>query len=136
MAEISVGLTEAEALDLDGYEIRTHSDYSNDGVIAVASNSGTASGIFSGDDGDYVINVDWLNEDDGASDFELLVNGALVSSWSGEGGSNSIETESAAVSLSAGDEIELRGTRDVGEFARIDAIEIVDAAMVEELLFA
>ena len=126
MADITIGTTEAEALDLAGaYQIETLPGYSG-GAVIKSTGTGTATGSFTGAAGNYWLQVNWVNENDGVSQFAVLVNGVQVSSWTGVGGNNTVETQNIAVSLAYGDVITLRGIKDAGEPARIDSLNVIE----------
>ena len=124
---IGVGSTEVEGLALDGYAVESHGDASGDAWIRTGG-EGTATGTFDGPAGTYAIDVSWLNEDDGVSEFELRVDGETVSAWTGEGGANAFATESVEVTLEGGEEIQLWGRKEWGEFARIDSLTVTEVA--------
>ena len=121
-ATIGIGTTEAESLDLSGgYAVET---LSGGTTVIKSSGTGTASGTFTGATGTYWLDVDWLNENDGVSTIKVLVNGAVVESWTGTGGNNSLETTRVGLNLQAGDTISLQGIKNEGEYARIDKIAL------------
>ena len=129
-ALIYLGDTEAESLDLAGaYGVEPTSDPDvSGGAMIKSTGTGTATGTFVGAEGTYWLDVTWINENDGAAQFTVLVNGIPVQSWTGAGGDTSGESvvERIAVSLDYGDVITLRGVKNAGEPARIDFITISD----------
>lgn len=128
-ATIALGVTEAEALDLTGdYAVEQRAEASG-GLNIKSVGNGTASGTFDGADGDYTLTVSFFNERDGEAGYEILVNGAVVHTFTGTGGiggAGELETRDFAVTLADGDTIALRGVRDAGEFARVDALILTE----------
>ncbi|MEO1786489.1 MAG: hypothetical protein AAFR41_05640, partial [Pseudomonadota bacterium] len=126
---IQVGRTEAESLQLAGYVTETRNDASGGSGIKVGgTGSATASDTFSGTSGNYTLTVNYFDESDGVSTFELLVNGQIVDAWVGDGGRSGLGTAASrdiAVSLNPGDTIAIRGTVGGEEFARIDSLDLV-----------
>jgi hypothetical protein len=125
---IGIGLTEAESLALSGYVVETiggRSDISGGQVIKTFG-TGTASGVFTGDPGNYFFDVGWFNEHDGVSQFALQVDGETRGSWSGTGGSpaGTPTTQRIALTLQGGEQITLVGTKQGGEYARIDTLTV------------
>lgn len=124
---IGVGVTEAETLSLaGGYQVNQYAPASGGEIIRGTNyvGPGTATGTFDGTSGDYNLAVKYFNEPDGVSQYALLVNGAVVDSWSGTGGNDSFVTRDIALSLTDGDTIQVRGQINAGEFARIDTLEL------------
>ena len=123
---IGLGLTEVERLDLDGFSSDARSASSGGGNVSTMDR-GTASGTFTGADGDYTLTVGYINEFDGVSSYRLLVNGREEGSWTGAGGRDASETETLTVALETGDRIELEGARGGWEYARLDWLRIAEA---------
>ena len=134
-ATIGLGSTEAESLDLSGYVVEPISgrDDVSGGKVIKTTGSGSATGAFTGPDGAYWIDVGWFNESDGASKFSLAVNGSVVESWTGTGGTDDPETRRIAVSLETGDTITLNGARGGYEYARIDTLAVIERHVPEPL---
>ncbi|MGF1476293.1 MAG: nucleoside hydrolase-like domain-containing protein [Geminicoccaceae bacterium] len=126
VAEIGVGVTQVELLELDGY-IAKSSKTAKGGKFVETSGKGEAYGVFDGPTGNYDITVRYLNENDGASNWKLLADGKTVESWTGKGGNNNYQTVTERVFLEKGDEIAITGQRNSGERARLDQIEIKSA---------
>ncbi|KCZ64445.1 hypothetical protein L53_16540 [Hyphomonas sp. L-53-1-40] len=127
LAGIGIGSTEAEALTLGGdYSIETGLSYANGADVIKSAGSGTASGEFVGSEGTYDISVDYVNESDGESSFEIFVNGVSRGTWIGAGGSNTLESITFQLDLAPGDEITLQGIKGAGEHARIDKILVAN----------
>ncbi|WP_162937636.1 family 16 glycosylhydrolase [Indioceanicola profundi] len=122
---IGVGVTQADKLTLSGYVKETHTAAHDDTLIMVQG-SGTAKGTFSGKDGHYKLAVGYLNEDDGAADWSLQVNGKTLGSWTGSGGNGTIRSRVFELDLHTGDQITVTGSHDVGEYARVDWVSVTD----------
>ena len=86
---------------------------------------GTATGTFTGASGTYFLDVGWFNESAGASYLEVRIDGVVVDTWRGNGGSNSVATRRIAVTLETGDVITLAGKKQGDEQGRFDSIKIV-----------
>ncbi|MEO1196954.1 MAG: GDSL-type esterase/lipase family protein [Pseudomonadota bacterium] len=129
-ASIGAGTTEAETLDLETYAITNLASASGGQIIqtlGATGTQGTATGGFSGPDGNYNLTVTYLDESDGVGTYEVLVNDAVAFSWTGDGGSGGFGTpteESGIVALQTGDVITIRGTVGDGEAVRLDKIEL------------
>jgi len=128
LAQIGVGYTEAETLTLaGGYAIDSTRSGVSGGQVIKATGTGTASGEFVGAAGTYDLAIDFENESDGASIYEVFVNGVSKGSWDGAGGSDTLETVTFQIDLAPGDAISFQGTQESGEYARIDRLSIVSA---------
>jgi lysophospholipase L1-like esterase len=129
-ASIGLGTTEAETLDLTTYTTANLASASGGQIIQifdVDGTQGTAAGAFTGPDGNYNIAVTYLDESDGVGAYEVLVNGAVAFSWTGDGGGGGFGTptvEDGTVSLETGDVITFRGTVGDGEAVRLDKIDV------------
>ncbi|WP_119680995.1 nucleoside hydrolase-like domain-containing protein [Indioceanicola profundi] len=123
-ATFSVGTTEAETLDLSGGYVRESRGASSNGGNIKLEGSGAAEGTFDGASGTYKMVVGWLNENDGAAEFAVEVNGKTVNSWTGNGGSNGEATRSFTVELTEGDKISLAGEQKEWEQARFDWVKL------------
>lgn len=122
------GRTEAEDLDLDGFEIETRAGTSG-GEIIRTPGTGTASGTFGGKAGTYYLTLDYLDESDGASDVRILVDGIEQAAFTLSGGGNGLGTPGSRtfeLDLQTGSEITIEGTRDAEEFVRLDALMITE----------
>ncbi|MGB7428295.1 MAG: hypothetical protein WA933_10870, partial [Microcoleaceae cyanobacterium] len=131
-------IIEAENMTLVGYDPTPEVliGASGDEIIRLSgnANSGTATTSFTGlPPGIYDINVVYFDESDGESDAEFRVNGTAVDSWtfdSSPGGTrptldNRVTRTISGVSLASNDSLELFGTRNQGENARFDYIELI-----------
>ncbi len=121
--QIGTGRTEVEDLRLAGYSVEGKSSASG-GEVVETSGSGRAEGTFDGPAGQYRMTVGYINENDGAAEWQVLVNGRVQAEWSGEGGRNASETQDVSLRLSPGDRIALTGDRGGNEMARLDFIEL------------
>ncbi len=102
-------------LELDGYEPET-------GRIK-CPRRGTAHLTFNGQAGNWRVSVQYLDESDGQSSFELLVNGEAVGSWKADGDDDAWHTFSSdAVQLKPGDTLAVRAQQGGGEYARLSSV--------------
>jgi hypothetical protein len=132
---------EAEDFNLDAYRIENNSAASGGRVISLRDalrNRGVASIPFTGRSGSYDIQVDYLDETDGAAQLNLKVNDQSVDAWTLDknlGNANPVEqtfTERTIknVFLKEGDTLAIAGTSDGGEWARVDSLRLVAASGV------
>jgi len=104
-------------LDLDGYE--------PDGERIKAKTTGTASLVYHGDDATLSVGVEYLDENDGQSTFELLVNGTSLGTWKAEVDDDQWHRWfSGPKALKKGDTIAIRGTAGGGEYARVRSVRL------------
>jgi hypothetical protein len=118
---------EAEDMSLNGYVIEEQGGhYSGNDGIKLATSSGKAQFVFSGQSGNYDIYVHYQDEDDGQSTLEVRVDGSLVDSWRLDIDDGELYTRrvASAYNVSNGDLIEITGIRNGGEFARIDYVQL------------
>ncbi|MEQ9124217.1 MAG: hypothetical protein RIM80_16830, partial [Alphaproteobacteria bacterium] len=123
-------LIEAEEMNLSHYKVDDIDAASGGEVIKLKRNEGEASVVFGAEDGAYDVTIAYVDESDGEGSIEVVVNGVVLQvidldqNTDGNGGDgSSISTFTlTGVQLAQGDEIVLRGERDGGEFARIDAV--------------
>ena len=132
MADIVVGTTEAETLTLAGDYLVEDNSNASGGQTIKSTGTGTATGAFTGEDGTYEFAVNFFNENDGASEYVVYVNGIEVETWTGAGGSSGwvIDTHAFQLDLNAGDVITIEGSKNAGEYARIDTITVTDASLL------
>ena len=131
---------EAESMTLNGYRLESSDNFnfasgkSYTSLFAQGSNeSATATTQFSGPSGTYDIVVAYFDEDDGVSAFNVKQNGNQIDAWRATNTSGGALPSAqsltrrtlSGISLSTGDRIQLQGTEDGGEAARIDYIEFV-----------
>lgn len=140
MANINVGLNEVEALDLSAFAVESRAEASaGANVKALGTTPGIASGLFAGPSGTYRLLIDYFNENDGASPYTLSVDGVVVASWSGVGGTaggGSLATEAVTVALEEGSTIELTSAKDAGEYGRLDSLRVEVASGDPEAIAA
>ncbi len=127
---------EAEILELTTYLVEDSPFSSGGKVISLrgaAGNNGIGSGQFRGSEGDYIIVVNYMDENDGISHLRVEANGATVDSWAldqelGFPGPNaSILTARSlgAVHLSRGDTYSIHGDKNNNEETRVDFIQFI-----------
>ena len=122
---------EAEDMSLTNYEVEPFKYVSGDYVVKTDS-TGTAAHTFNGRDGTYDVIVGYVDENNGNALMKISVNGNDVDSWVldeklGEPSEYAFalmrRTVAKSLLLNSGDIIELQGTRDGNELARVDYIE-------------
>lgn len=130
------GRIEAEAMKLEGYAARDVTPWETaSGGKAVACDGAprcAASFRYIGAPGVHEVNVQYFDESDGASRFQVFVSGRRVDSWTADdtfptaepNGQSSTRRRIAGVTLKAGDEIVVEGRPDGGEPAPLDYVEI------------
>ncbi|MEM0985389.1 MAG: VCBS domain-containing protein [Pseudomonadota bacterium] len=127
-AIIEAGETQVERLDLSGgFEIESRPDAREGALVRTLDELGEASGTFSGVAGTYQIDVKYFDESDGLADFAFVVNGSVVETWQGTGGTSALGTpavNSFTVDLQPGDKVTVRGVKGGEELARIDALMV------------
>ena len=127
---------EAEILELTTYLVEDSPFSSGGKVISLrgaAGNNGAGSGQFRGSEGDYIIVVNYMDENDGISNLRFEANGATVDSWAldqdlGFPGPNaSILTARSlgAVHLNRGDTYSIHGDKNNNEETRVDFIQFI-----------
>ncbi len=123
-------MVEAEDMDLSGYKVRKDKDASEDKLIKLKDDMGTASTAFMGQAGKYDLEVFYFDEIDGESTIDVMVNGEHIDTIHLDqllGGvvatdENRTSHVIEGLDLEYGDVVELVGHRDDYEFARIDKI--------------
>lgn len=132
-ALVAEGRTQAEDLSLETFSVEGVK--AADGGLVIASRTkgveATAKGSFAGEDGTYLMTIGYFDENDGASEMGLRIDGVLVDSWIadlelGQAGANAANfvTRTVTVDLELFDTIELFATRDGGELVRIDYFDL------------
>ncbi len=99
------------------------------------NSKGTIRFQFHGKPGAYDFRTQYFDEEDGASKFELFVDGKQIDKWQADNhlptpttvpdAHSSIRRTTSGVKLHAGDEIRLEGTPDADERAVVDYFELV-----------
>ncbi|ANT61908.1 hypothetical protein AYJ57_15740 [Salipiger sp. CCB-MM3] len=138
-APISTGRTEAEALGIaGGFEIASNPHASGQAVLAATASSSQAGGVFSGLAGLYDLTVGYMDETDGVSHLEVLLNGAVIDAfdWDSLAGTAIVTAASkaehmiAGVLLAPGDVLELSGAANLGEPLRTDYLDVTASTAV------
>jgi Ca2+-binding RTX toxin-like protein len=127
---------EAESFTLNsGFQIEgNRNDYtSGDTVIRVASGSGVAQTTFKGESGKYNVFVGYLDENDGVASARIKINGAVQANWQFNNTVDAAEYKLAGsnVVLNYGDVIQLEGTANGSDQARIDYIDLLPVLALE-----
>ncbi|WP_121970207.1 Ig-like domain-containing protein [Leptolyngbya sp. BC1307] len=127
---------EAESLTLENYAVETQNFASSGALARITDDTGSikttlGNGVTAGN---YSIDIAYFDESDGQSSMELWINGTRQDSWkfdNSPGGTRASSSNRVVrrvpvdIALKAGDTIELRGTLDAGEVARVDYIELI-----------
>lgn len=127
---------EAESMTLNGYTTEAQTFASGGSLIRIPDTGsiGTATTNFTGASGLYDVRVGYHDESDGVSQLSVKVGGQLVNSWSFNQNLGStraattnfvLRTIASGLSVNAGGAIEIQGTLNNGEVARVDYIEFV-----------
>ena len=125
-----VGKTEAEAMDLQNYEVANRGVASNRQIVqAISLQQGTsASYRFTGEDGNYDLAIRYLDEADGRSTFTLVTNDVTTRQWSADEVSEAPDQwktfTASNISLRKDSRIEIQAGPDRGEFARLDYVTV------------
>ena len=125
---------EAEDFDtLQNYTPESGS-FASGGELIRVNTSGMATTTFNGTSGRYNIVVGYYDENDGQSQLSIQLNNTTLDTWTlnnSPGGNfpnedNLVErTVATNIFLSVGDSIELLGSRNSNEFARIDYVDFI-----------
>jgi len=116
-ADVLVQQVSALDLEMDGYE--------PDGGRIKCPKEGSASLTFDGDAGAWRVSVEYLDESDGVSSYELLLNDRQLGVWRADGDDDawrSFTTE--VVNLKPGDRVTVRARQGEGEYARLQSITL------------
>lgn len=128
---------EAESMTLDGYvpvDVTPRENASGGKAVECRDRKGCSASLrFSGTSGKHEIDVEYFDQDNGASRFRVFANGRKLDEWVADdhlpakkmGGDSSTRRRMRDVDLLAGDEIRIEGTPDGEELAGIDYIEIL-----------
>ncbi len=128
---------EAENMRLKNYHTESSSFASSNQLIGLynaADNTGTAKAVFNGEAGTYKVIVGYYDENDGISQLQVNVGGDRLDTWKLDkhlgtpvASSENLVRRSVAHSLylKPGTTIEIVGTANQGEWARVDYIEFV-----------
>jgi alpha-glucuronidase len=128
---------EAEAMKLEGYQTRDITpweDASGGKAVACAVAPGCAATMrFDGQPGWYTLNVEYFDQNDGASRYRVLVGKQVVDEWTANDrfptrrmdSTSSTRRVIAGIALRPGDEIRIEGVPDKTESAGLDYLEVV-----------
>jgi alpha-glucuronidase len=126
---------EAEAMVLEGYSVEPITpweDASGSKAITCEASSCTATMRFTGKDGWYQLGVQYFDQNNGASHFQVFVDNQLIGQWTADelfpnakpNAHTSTRRTLTGIALRTGDEIRIVAIPDGGEHAAIDYIEI------------
>jgi alpha-glucuronidase len=132
---------EAEAMTLSGYvvtDVSPWEDASNAKAISCPVSQCIASQKFMGKPGWYKLAVQYFDQNNGASHFQLLLNGQSVGDWTADqwlpttkpDSNSSTRQTFSMVALRPGDEIKIVGIPDGNERAAIDYVEVTPVQSV------
>jgi len=136
---------EAEAMQLSGYapvDVTPWETASGGKAIACASQSScSASTRFDGKPGTYNVSVQYFDQNNGVSHYELFLNDRLIDSWAADdhfpsdkmNGHTSTRHIFEDVQLQTGDTLKIVGHPDAGEPAPLDYVEVVQPIVPEQL---
>ncbi len=135
-------LIEAEDLDLVNYRVEENDSASGGELIRVkgpSGTTGTASGEFTGPSGLYDIVVGYFDDNDGDGLLRFRVNHDSVDNWSLDQdlGFNIPNAQTfqqrtiGGVELEMGDTLTIEGTRNSGDFARVDFIKLLPRSVFD-----
>ncbi|WGV24067.1 hypothetical protein [Halotia branconii] len=129
---------EAESMTRSVYRLESNSLASGGSMISLAGSSstekGTAKTTFSGTAGNYDVVVAYYDENDGVASLAVKIKGSQVDTWSlnQDLGTNYVtnnnrvrRTVATGVTLNSGDVLEIEGTENSGEYARVDYVELI-----------
>lgn len=138
---------EAESMTRSVYRLESNSLASGGSMISLAGGSstekGTAKTTFSGTAGSYDVVVAYYDENDGIASLAVKIKGSQVDAWSlnQDLGSNYVtsknrvrRTVAKGVKLNPGDVIEIQGTENKGEYARVDYLELIPTSQTTPAL--
>lgn len=130
------GRTEAEAMELAGYQVvdvKPFEAASGSKAVSCPAAAGcTASLRFTGKPGWYEVRIRYFDQNDGVSRFRALLNGQEIDQWSAANDipSRKIDAHTSSlrairgVALRPGDMLRVDGVPDGGETAALDYVEI------------
>jgi Alpha-glucuronidase len=130
------GRIEAESVTLDGYvsvDVQPWENASGGKAIECVDAKGCwATYRFSGEPGEWEIDLQYFDQNDGASRFRVFVNGRKVDEWVADdhlpakrmGGDSSRRRRIHNITLRTGDQVRIEGIPDGEEKAGLDYVEI------------
>ncbi len=124
VAEFLPGVSDALYLNVSALDLKMDGYEADSGRIK-AMTEGTASLEFAAEPGLWQIGFSYLDESDGRSSYELLVNGTAVGSWTADADDDEWhDFISEPLELTAGDTIAVHGTAGGGEYARVQSLTL------------
>jgi alpha-glucuronidase len=127
---------EAESMTLNGYapvDVTPWENASGGKAIECRDRKDCSARLrFTGTSGKHEIDVQYFDQDNGASRFQVFVNGRKADEWAADdhlpakkiGGDSSTRRRIHHVNLHAGDEVRLEGVPEGEEHAAVDYVEI------------
>jgi alpha-glucuronidase len=129
---------EAESMQLKGYapiEVQP-SETASGGKGVVCEGGGQpciAAFQFNRPPGEYELDIQYFDQNSGNAKFRVLVGDHVIEEWTADdnlsstklGGDTSTRHRIADICLRAGDEVRIEGTRDGGDLAALDYIELI-----------
>jgi alpha-glucuronidase len=125
---------EAESMRLEGYTAVdvVPAENASGGKAVECHDKCSATYIFKGQAGEYELDVEYFDQNTGASAFRVLVNNQVVDEWTADdhfpsakiGGDTSTRRPIPGLALRPGDAIHIEGVADGQERAALDYIEI------------
>jgi alpha-glucuronidase len=130
------GRFEAESMTLEGYAVTPVTPWeaaSGGQAVSCAAAKCAASFRYNGAPGQFTLRVEYFDQNNGVSHFQLRVANRLVDEWAAADrlptskidGSSSTRRTIPAVALHSGDLVRLEGVPDGGEPAAFDYIEVI-----------
>lgn len=129
---------EAEGMSLSAYRIESeNSAASGNALISLKdaiANTDTASSTFSGTSGKYDVYVGYFDENDGVANLQVNIGGVRLANWQLDqnlGAGNAVDKTlvrkkvASGLSINKGARIEIKGTVNQSEWARVDYIDFV-----------
>jgi len=134
---------EAESMTLDNYRVEENAFASRGKFISLLDSAldvGQATTKFTGESGDYILVVYFLDEEDGVGRIELLLNGTAEREWflnlhlgeNGPGEQAFTARKVGTITVKRGDTITIRGTRAGSENARVDFLQFIPTTAIFE----
>lgn len=129
---------EAEQMFLSAYRIESGNSAASGGALislnSATTTTDTASSTFSGSSGKYDVFVGYFDENDGVAQLQASIGGAQIAAWQldqnlGDGAAIAKtlvrRKVASGLSINQGARIEIKGTVNRQEWARVDYIEFV-----------
>ena len=127
---------EAEDLNLTSYVVEDHAFASNGRTISLLGepgSTGSGSGTFTGDEGDYIVVISYIDEEDGDSLLAFEASGKTIESWTLDQRLGAVQPDGIAltartlqaVHFKRGDVFAILGNKGGNENASIDLIQFI-----------